>query len=365
MGSFLNKIKPNRPVASLEGYFISLLGESKFGKTTFAVDLVREHYKGDMSKGLLLGMEIGYKTMADVHAIPIACFDTVETDYDDDGNEIEKEEKGFIEVVNELIENKKDIPYRFIIIDTITALERYAKPYVANKASLQDNKHYSKFKDIPFGNGYDMIAEEIYEQIDRLKKANFGVCIIGHQKVKKIKNRDGFEYDKIMFNLENKTADIIEREADMIIYGDLIVEKGEGKQKTSQQRLLRFRSDGNIVCGTRFRSFPDVLEPDVTLFLEEFEKAVLKLYDNDNKALKTAKQEQTKQAEEKAERIAKNESITPQSLKDKISQIVTPLENSVKKQLVVFFEENLGHKDFKQCDDVKLLKIALKHVQSL
>ncbi|MBX4390277.1 ATP-binding protein, partial [Mycobacterium tuberculosis] len=79
-----------------------------------------------------------------------------------------------IETVYELIENKADIPFRFIIIDTITALERYAIAYVLRKRGREDGKRYSDISDIPWGGGYGAVAEEIYKQIDRLKKAGFG-----------------------------------------------------------------------------------------------------------------------------------------------------------------------------------------------
>lgn len=164
--SFLKKLQPNKPTATLEGYFISMLAKSKFGKTTFAIDLAKKFY-GNLDSTLLLATEIGYKTMADVYAIPVTGFDYGE---EDDG-----EQKGFIETVDELIENKADIPFRFIIIDTITALERYAVQYVIRKRGREDGKRYTDISDIPWGGGYNAVAEEIYKQIDRLKKAGYSL----------------------------------------------------------------------------------------------------------------------------------------------------------------------------------------------
>lgn len=169
--SFLKKIKKNKPVASLEGYFIAMLAKSKFGKTTFAVDLANEFF-GNLDSTLLLATEIGYKTMADVYAIPVTDFDYID-DEDEDYIKAEREDKGFIQTVDELIENKADIPFRFIIIDTVTALERYATAYVLKKASREDGKRYTDITDIAWGKGYNMVAEEIYKQVDRLKKAGY------------------------------------------------------------------------------------------------------------------------------------------------------------------------------------------------
>lgn len=356
--SFLKKLSPNKPTASLEGYFISMLAKSKFGKTTFAIDLAKEFY-GNLDSTLLLATEIGYKTMADIYAIPITGFDYAENDEDE-------EQKGFIEVVDELIENKADIPFRFIIIDTITALERYAITYAIKKANREDSPktRYTDISDVPWGKGYTMTANVIYDQIDRLKKAGFGVFIIGHEKTKKITNKDGFEYDYTMFNVLGKTSDILEREADMIIYGDLQVEKGVDGNAT-ETRKLRFRSDGNILCGTRFRNFPAVIDNDVKVFVETFKEAILGLYNGNEKALKVAQKEQKVIAEAKSEKAIEKEKINHEDLIEEIGAIVENLSDTTKKEIAKGFKEILGNANFRKSEDVDALLKALEYVKTI
>ena len=355
--SFLKKLQPNKPTATLEGYFISMLAKSKFGKTTFAIDLAKEFY-GNLDSALLLATEIGYKTHADVFAINITGFKDAENDEDET-------QRGFIETVDELIENKNDIPFRFIIIDTITALERYAISYCIKKANREDKpkQRYTDISDIPWGKGYTMVAEEIYSQIDRLKKNGFGIFIIGHEKVQKIKNRDGYEYDYTTFNALGKTSNIIEREADMIIYGDLLVEKGED-DKARETRKLRFRSDGNILCGTRFRNFPSAIENDARVFLDTFKEAILGLYNGDEKAVEEAQTEQKAEMEAKAEKEkAKESTKKPEELIEEINEIVSGLKKTEKVKMVDYFTEVLGDANFKKCTDADALEVALKHVK--
>lgn len=363
--SFLKKLKANKPTANLEGYFISMLAKSKFGKTTFAIDLAKEFY-GTLDNTLLLATEIGYKTMADVYAIPVTDFNTID-DEDEDYIKAEREDKGFIQTVDELIETKSEHPFRFIIIDTITALERYAVAYAIAKANREDRpqKRYTDISDIPWGKGYTMVAEEIYKQIDRLKKAGFGVFIIGHEKTKKTTNRDGFEYDFTTFNVLGKTSDIIEREADMIIYGDLQTVEGEDG-KATETRKLRFRSDGNILCGTRFRNFPAQIDNDVTLFIETFKNAVLGLYNGDAKAVEQAQKEQKADAESKAEKViqVEKEKVTTESLIEEITVIVKGLGDDVKKVVGKEFKSLLGTADFRKSEDVQALTKALEFVKS-
>lgn len=335
-----------------------MLGKSKFGKTTFAIDLANEFY-GNLNSTLLLGAEIGYKTMADVYAIPITGFDYAETD---DG-----EQKGFIETVDELIENKDEIPFRFIIIDTITALERYAITYAIAKANRDDNpkKRYGDISDIPWGRGYTMVADLIYKQIDRLKKNGFGIFIIGHEKTKKITNRDGFEYDFTTFNVLGKTSDIIEREADMIIYADLqVVETKTGQETT---RKLKFRSDGNILCGTRFRSFPSEIDNDVSVFIETFKETILGLYNGNAKEVEKARIEQEKAMIEKAEKMLENkkESVEAQDLIEEIQALAKILPKAKRQSLLKPFTDILGDADIRKSEDVEALTKALELVKSL
>ncbi len=360
--SFLKKLKANKPTASLEGYFITMLAPSKFGKTTFAIDLPKAFY-GNLDSTLLLATEIGYKTMDGVFAIPITGFDHAE---EDDG-----EQRGFIETVDELIENKSDIPFRFIIIDTITALERYAVSYAIRKANREDrpDKRYTDISDVPWGKGYNIVSEEIYKQIDRLKKAGFGVFIIGHSKTKKIKNRDGFEYDYTTLNVLGKTSDIIEREADMIIYGDLLVEEGKDG-KTTTNRKLRFRSDGNILCGTRFRNFPAEIDNDVEVFIQTFKDAVLGLYGGDEEAVEQAKEEQAKASEEKGskqevEEAPEENEVAVDSVKAEITDAIKNFAKEDKLKLVTFTNESFGEKDYRKLTDVEQLQQALDFVKGL
>ncbi|MDS7057156.1 ATP-binding protein [Klebsiella pneumoniae] len=376
--TFLKNIKPNKPQASLEGYFITLLGKSKFGKTTWIMDTVEEHYDGDMSKALLLATEIGYKTMDGVYALPITGFDWAE----DEDNE---DEKGFIEVVDELIENKNDVPFRFIIIDTITALERYAIAYAIRKANREDrpDKRYVDISDIPWGKGYNLVAEYIYEQIDRLKKAGFGVLVIGHEKTKNTTNKDGFSYDYTGLNVLTKTSDIIERESDFIIYGDLMVTEGEDG-KPVESRVLRFRSDGNFLAGCRFRHFPDTLSNDPKDFLKAFKDAVENasrrkkvIVEQDAQDAQEDKKESDVVAEVEVKQIEQEgeaeksavetveETVTADEIKAEIANLLADMKTADKKKCAVVFKDTTGAVDYRKSEDVKALQESLEFVKSL
>lgn len=358
--SFLKNIKPNRPVVGLEGYFVTLLSKSKFGKTTFLYDLIQKYYKGDFSKAILLGAEIGFKTLDGIHAIAI-------TDY----NKTSKEEKeqdnfGFIETVDDLIENKKDLSYRMVVIDTITALERLALRYVLSTESRKRGKRLTDITDIAYGGGYTLLAEALYTQIERLKKAGFAVWVIGHEKTQKVTQRDGTEYDLVTLNCQKKTIEIIEREADLIIYGDLI--KVIDGDNISESRKLMFRSDGNIICGSRFRKMPNSIELDVDLFIKTFEDAVLASFNGDAKAVEEVGKEQAIEREARSELYISKKSAS--DLIEELKLIVPALcenDEDVKKQITAFFKDpdNIGMANYTKSEDADGLQRCLDFANSL
>ncbi|AZU99015.1 p-loop containing nucleoside triphosphate hydrolase [Bacillus phage pW2] len=406
--SFLKKLKANKPQAKLEGYFMTMLGKSKFGKTTWAVEVVEEHF-GSLDNALLLATEIGYKTMDGVIAIPITGFEWAENEDEDDedvkAQKDDNEERGFIEVVDELIENKNEVDFKFIIIDTITALERYATAHVIRQANRQDNpaKRYKTISNIPWGDGYTMVGEAIYEQIDRLKKAGFGVLVIGHEKTRKIKNKDGYEYDYTGLNVMGKVSDIIERESDFIIYADLMTTEGEdGKPK--EERMLRYRSDGNFLAGCRFKHFPASTSNEPADFLKAFKEAVEAssgkklpkkvvevkeevedekehVVEEKPKKTSTKKQkakevepdvaEEQVKAEAEAEKSAV-ESTTDEdvaeaieAVKAEIGELLADMPLADKKKCAVEFKNVTGAIDYKQSNSLEDLQEVLEFVKEL
>ncbi|MDO6628847.1 ATP-binding protein [Bacillus thuringiensis] len=353
--SLLN-LKPQKPEVKLESYFITLLSKSKFGKTTFAYDLAQKHYDGDLSKMLILATEIGYKTLNGVYAQPIADFDYGDEDL---------ETKGFIEIIDELIEEKANLPFKLIVIDTLTALEDLAEDYVLRTEGRRRGKKLSNIADIPFGGGYGMIASSIYKQIDRLRKAGFGVFVIGHEKIKKVEQRDGTSYDLTTLNVLGKTADIIQREADMIIYGDLVVENEGGN--LVQKRYLRFRSDGNIICGSRFRNMPAAIEHSAEGFLETFEQAVLGSFGNDVEEMKKAEKEQEiKKEEEVAQYLETTKgSMNAQASIEWLKESISKLPNTDKAKLKPMFTEILGTMNYAASEDAEGLSKCVDAVKGL
>ncbi|SDX93937.1 hypothetical protein [Thermoactinomyces sp. DSM 45892] len=162
--------------------------------------------------------------------------------------------------------------------------------------------------------------------------------------------------------MQTKTSDIIACEADMIIYGDLFVEKGKDG-KPIERRKLRFRSDGNILCGTRFRNFPTEIDLDVQTFLCEFNKTILELYSNDTEAIETAKIEQAKTSSQANKSLGEHKSLS--ELIEEIQGKVAELSSDRKKEVAEKFREILGDANFRKSNDMDALKKAIDYLDEL
>lgn len=362
--SIFKQIKPNEPVAGLEGYFISMYGQSKVGKTTFIYDLIKKHYNNDLSKALILATEMGYKTLRGVHAMDITGFEDPEVLADNPDDQY-LYGFGFIQAIDSLIEERSSIPYRLIIIDTLSALQRYAGKYVAHNRSIKDEEVYENIGDIGWGNGYNLLQEAIYEQIDRLKKAGFGVITISHDKTKTIKPKVGSEWDYTTLNLESKVADIVVREADINMYAQLRTISGAGGTVRSERKLI-MRSSGNIECGSRFKTMPDEMEFDAEVFLNEFKKAVNSLYDNDKEAIEAKIKEDEQDAQKKAMKVAKDQEVEkadPKELHDKLTGLLKGSYNDRRKEMAEACLDILGEKNYLNSLDIKKLNQLIGYLE--
>ena len=350
----LKDIKPNVPKANIEDYVFTIYGRPKSGKTTLFANLTKEFY-GDVNKGLLLGFEAGYNAL-EVLAAPIHSW------------------SDFVEAVDQLIEEKDELPYKFIGIDTADIAYQYATEYIIRKKKIEDSKPYKAIGDIPYGQGYDLTDKEMSRQFTRIQKAGYGLMFISHDNDKKFTSRDGVEYDKTTISLPNRPRNTVLNMSDFILFIDIAKEKDEN-DKLNDKRYIYFRADGSdLEAGSRFKNVPVKIEYDVNLFIKTFEDAVLSslnesLVGIDNKIdVEKIKKEQKKEKEKKAEEFIEKEKveISANSLIAEIGQTIKGLEADKKKEAGAIFEEMFGAPTkYKECEDVEALQEAIERLNAL
>ena len=281
----LGRIKKNKVMADFSNYIYTISGKPKSGKTSLVYKCAVEKF-GNADNLLLVAFERGYNALNDINAVDIEKYDE------------------FVELVDELVKNKKDLPYKMVALDTVDIMQDLAIPYMLKKASRRDNKMYKVISDIPYGNGWNLLQEVIYEQVNKLVKAGYNLWFITHDKDKTFTTKDGLSYDKTILSLTGKVREVCVNMSDFIVYIDTTQRKvGD---KIIDERILRFRGDSTIEAGGRLEQVVESIPYSIKGFIKAVEDAILAEYGGDVKAVEKAKEEQTKDLEERVDRFISN-----------------------------------------------------------
>lgn len=344
----LNNVKPNEVTADALKYKQLIAGRPKSGKTSLFHGVVKIKYDGDMSKGLLVAFEKGYQALNGIHAVDI------------------KEWEDFQELVEELVDNKDEVSYESIALDTIDILIKRATTYMLNKESIADKKRYSAVNDIPWGKGYELLERTVADEVDKLEQAGYNLFFITHDKDKTMTTREGLEYNKTVISASGRGGDYFRNSADMITFIELTKEVEKGKKV--DKRYIYFRGDADMEAGSRFEHLPVRVEYDPQKFVDAIEDAIRAEYGGDEKKVDKAKKEQAKEElkeakeEEKAEKEAENSVDELMSdLDAKISKLTKAKKTKLAKELKAEFETA----NYKKMDSVEDLEKVVGIVDNL
>ena len=250
--------KTNKVKCDIGSYIHYWRGIKKVGKTTLFYELVKEQY-GSLDKGLLIsiGDEIGYQALDGlVYAECPTWSDMIET-------------------IDELVENKSENEFEVIGLDTADEWVKLAKEEV-KRIHKKAKGQAAEFNACLGGYGAprDKVVELIDEQLARLRKAGYGLVIIGHTKLRDIKEKNGDEYQQLTSNLSSDYDGIFANKADIVM--TISVEKNidENKHIDGTTRYMWFRSDGFVDAGGRFSEMPNKIEYGASNYIKAFEAGV-------------------------------------------------------------------------------------------
>ena len=283
-------IKMNVIKADLRRYpHFVILGESKVGKTTLFRDLVLYNYK-DPKRGLLisLGNEEGYHALDKLQYEDITEWDKFE---DEEGN------RGFIQVVDDLVENKKSLGIEMIGIDTLDELVKLAEDEVFEIHRRKYNKYPVSIKAALGGyqEGPKKAISLVMDQISRINRAGYAVFIFGHTKRKDKEDiYTGYTYEEVTNDLMSTYFSPIENSSQMVVnivkesdFSDVLrtkevqakkngdeKEEVEVRRKIGETRMMYFMGTGYVHAGTRFPKIVEKLPLSAENFMKAFEDAV-------------------------------------------------------------------------------------------
>jgi hypothetical protein len=239
--------------------------------------------------------------------------------------------------------------------------------YVVKREKIKDKKVYKDVGDIPYGAGYQMVADEMYTQIDRLQKIGMGIWFLTHEKEKKFESRDGVSYDKVTLSLPNRARDLVVNSADFIIFIENV--KIQDGDKVRDERIILLRSDGGeIEAGSRFKNIRDRVPYGAKNFLGAFEEAVLSEV-GEGVDIDSLKEEQAEQREAVAKAYtekATTKEVNAESLIGILNSKIKDMSTEDKKLISAGFKDILdGTANYTTVTDIDLLQQCLAFVESM
>lgn len=257
------QFKLNKVSVDVQNYSYYIRGVKKSGKTTLFRDLILELF-GTPEKGLLIAIkdEVGYKALDNIQV------EHVETWED------------FEELVEDLVENKREMGIDFIGLDTVDELVDMAIIRALKLSVIETGKPCKSLNNAftGYGSGRARVVSMIKDALASLRKC-YGMMAIGHTKLRSIKEKgdDGDGYQTLSSNLSADYDGIFSDIFDVIatINVERIIEDGK---LARTERFLYFRNDGFIDCGSRFKGLPDRIEIEgeniAKLFVKSIEQGI-------------------------------------------------------------------------------------------
>jgi len=234
--------KKHEVKVALESYTHLVIGTKKIGKSSLIADIAKEIY-GGLNNLLVIsiGDEDGYSAIDGLMYENPASW------------------KEFVGIIDELVKNSDENPYKIVSIDTIDELVDFAEKETIRLSNIENPTKIVTSVNAAFGgfgHGREKVIDLIQDQIMRLRRTKYGVFLVGHNKIKSIKQKlEGENYNVISSNLTEDYFNAFSYKADVIcnIVSEKVVKNGA---LDASERYMYFRDDGFVEAGSRFKSMP-------------------------------------------------------------------------------------------------------------
>lgn len=355
------------------------IGQRGIGKTTFFYDLVQKVY-GSQEYGALIscGNENAYSHL-DGLQVDDAKVWTKPYGFGEQDLPEEKWSRGFIEIVDAIIEGKELPKVKMVAIDTIDELYSIAKMQVFKEHEAEKNKKCKSLNEAlgGYGAGKERVIDLIQQQIARLHDAGYAVFLFGHTKIKEKTDPITMNvYEVFTNNMPDGFYSAIADTAQMAVniiteyedYEEYKTKKTMDNKKEEYQvgrnlnegkRYMYFRETGFINAKSRFRKIDTKTEFSVENFLDVFERAVKSQMNNEisDKEFKEEKEKEIKNNDEimKIKRNEKKETNGEKldSLKQLISKEIKRIKETNDSSKLESLKETLVKNGYAKLTDYK------------
>lgn len=327
-------------------YSICLLGESKVGKTTLIKEVCQKLAGDDGYMFLEIDKEHGADAIEGIKYEDVVSWDEPDRDIDPDTGEEIVNGVGFMEVVEDIIENKvSDYPkLKVIVIDTYDQIIPLAEQKVV---SMWNKKNPDKRVDTinaafgGFGKGEKEAMKIMFDSFEALRRVGVQTIIIGHTKNKDVHDPVTGESYQILtsdqqqnyFNALKKNIHFlglayIDREIVKEKTGtNKVTKKDEYKSVVKNEaRKVKFRDDNYAVdSGSRFAEIVPEIPLDADAFIKAITDAIKAEQSKSGVSLKDTEKEQEEEEAKRLKVIAEKEKVnrTKKELDKNISIVVS------------------------------------------
>lgn len=169
--------------------------------------------------------------------------------------------------------------FETIIVDTADIAYDACEKYVLS------NNNVDKVGDIPYGQGYNLIAKEFDEALRQIIQMDYGLVLISHSQEKTFTDEKGIEYTKIVPTLGNKPRNIVSRLCDIIGYSRPI----ENPETGATDTYLFMRGTTRYLAGSRFKYTSDYISFTYDNLVKDINDAIDKQAEEEGRELFTDK----------------------------------------------------------------------------
>lgn len=226
----------------------------KVGKTSFAAQL---------DKNLILATELGTNGLDNLSVVPIMKWVDVKN------------------VLKQLRDPRAREMYDTITFDTISIAADLVEKFICQRESVDS------IRDVPYGQGWKMVAKELQETLREITMLGFGLILICHSKEKasNYTDEDGNPISSVEPDLSKNVYTVANAICDLIAYINVEFDK-DGKS----HRYLYTRQTPTIFAGSRWKYLAPKVEFGYKELVNAIEDAIEKQKDLDG-AVVTDKQD--------------------------------------------------------------------------
>jgi len=165
--------------------------------------------------------------------------------------------KKLMAAIDYLIENKKQLGYKVVVLDFIDAMYTNCETYVCKKLKIE---HASE---AGYGKGVGMIDSAFKKEVTKLIGSKFGVVIISHMQIKEVQTMNGI-VPKTSTTLPDRARKIVIPLVSVIGYIDFetvkLKDEQTGKVQYKRHRIISFEPSEFLEAGDRDGYLPSKIQ---------------------------------------------------------------------------------------------------------